>query len=157
MILQVGHPILRQKARAILASDFASRKLEEIIEKMFSELAKVKDGVALAAPQIGVPLRLFVVSEMALPQKSRENQGLVCLNPEIVRYSRKKIYLEEGCLSATGIYGWVRRSEKVTLAAFDCWGKKFIYHASGFLAQIFQHEIDHLDGLLIIDRIGTRN
>ena len=121
-------------------------------------LATAQDGVALAAPQIGEPWQIFVVSSKAFEGEdkgekilSTDKSDLVFINPTIKRTSRAKEKLVEGCLSVRGIYGTTRRHERVSVEAYDERGKKFVRHASGLMAQIFQHEIDHLKGILFID------
>ena len=118
-----------------------------------------EDGVAIAAPQIGENLRIFMVSRRALAmikkkgvEKDFELEDLVFVNPEIVKTSKKKKKMEEGCLSVRWLYGYVLRHEKVTMKAYDKDGNKVTVGASGLLAQIFQHEIDHLNGILFTDK-----
>lgn len=135
-------------------ADFGSAKLSEIVARMKKALASQSDGVALAAPQIGVTLRIFVVAGFILKKKNDEKtpDDKVLINPEIVSLSKEKEWLEEGCLSVRYLYGEVSRAKKVKVRAYDERGKRFTIGASGLLAQIFQHEIDHLDGKLFTDR-----
>ena len=145
-IVQRENPILYRKARALPRADFGGRELARAIREMRAALAECKDGVALAAPQIGVSLRIFVVAG-----KFFETEDMVFINPVIIRRSRVKKLLEEGCLSVRWLYGKVSRAEKVTLEAFTPEGKLVTRGASGLLAQVFQHEVDHLDGILFTD------
>ncbi len=130
-------------------------------------LASEEYGVALAAPQVGESLRLFVVSSNALEKPKRiaklgfaaekdkeEISGAedVYINPSVVKMSRGKSLKHEGCLSVRGKWGRVLRVEKVTLTAYNERGEKFTRGASGLLAHIFQHEMDHLEGVLYIDK-----
>ena len=121
-------------------------------------LAKEADGVALAAPQIGVSLRLFIVSTKIFAFDKKEDkpkmvtEDLVFINPRITRLSQKKVWLEEGCLSVRFQYGKMKRAAKVTVEAEDRNGQKFTWNGSGIMAQVFQHEIDHLDGILFTDK-----
>ena len=161
-IVQKEDPVLREKAAALAPEDIRSGRIRRIIADMKEALAREKDGVALAAPQIGVPLRIFIVSghifdpeALARDDKSGEYEDLVFINPEIVKESKKKVPMEEGCLSVRGVYGQVRRAEKVTIDAYNERGEKIRRGASGLLAQIFQHEIDHLNGILFTDK--TKN
>ncbi len=126
---------------------------------MKEALKSQDDGVAIAAPQIGVSKRIFIVSGKALAiadEKKEESladhRDLVFINPAITKLSQKKAVLEEGCLSVRYLYGKVARSEKATMTALDESGKKFTRGATGLLAQIFQHEVDHLNGILFIDK-----
>jgi peptide deformylase len=117
--------------------------------------------VAIAAPQIGESLRIFIVSGRAFDiekgiydenAKKPKSEDLVCINPKIDRLSRDKADMDEGCLSVRYLYGKVKRSKKATVTAYNESGKKFTRGGSGLLAQIFQHETDHLDGVLFIDK-----
>ncbi len=152
-IVQNGNPVLREKAHAVSKSDIGSKKLASIITDMKRALAAQKDGVAIAAPQIGVPLRIFVVAGEIFKkeQDERTPDDMVFINPTIVKKSKTKKWLEEGCLSVRWKYGEVHRHTKATVRALNLDGTSFEIGASGLLAQIFQHETDHLDGMLFID------
>ncbi len=152
-------PILREVALAVKIEEIGSKKISLILKKMKRTLHAEEDGVAIAAPQIGVSLRIFVVSGPALTlmKKKKVNLGekledLVFINPEIIKVSRKKNNMEEGCLSLRYLYGQVLRHEKITIGAYNESGRHLVSGASGLLAQIFQHEIDHLNGVLFIDK-----
>jgi peptide deformylase len=154
-VRQVADPVLRQIAQAIPLKDLSAPWLEKIIKEMSVTLAGCVDGVALAAPQIGELWRLFIVGERAFPKRDTSKPwpgDLVFINPVIVRQSRRQIDLTEGCLSVRNLYGTTRRHERVSVEAYDQLGHKFVRHASGLLAQVFQHEIQHLDGILFIDQ-----
>lgn len=148
-IVQAGHPILREIAKPIAKKDITSRKIVGLIRRMSESLKKEQFGVALAAPQVGVSLRLFVIAGKIF---GPEKEDRVFINPEIVRTSRAKKEMTEGCLSVRNKYGSVMRHEKATLRALDEKGKSITHHASGLIAQIFQHEVDHLNGILYIDK-----
>ena len=163
-IVQVGDPVLRMKAASVAQKDFGSPKLLKLIAKMREILSHEEFGVALAAPQIGESLRLFVVAgrsfapesdELSVVEPVKTPVDRVFINPEITKYSRTKEEMNEGCLSVREKYGSVVRHEKVSLKAYDTTGKPFTYNASGLIAQIFQHECDHLDGTLYIDKAVT--
>ncbi|MBI4136357.1 MAG: peptide deformylase [Candidatus Vogelbacteria bacterium] len=149
-IRQKTDPILRQEAPVVTAA-LPSVKINQIISTMRETLTAHPDGVALAAPQIGVSLRLFIVSPQALGRPPGD-QTLVFINPRIVKSSRRQVELIEGCLSVRQVYGRIKRPEKVTIQALDEKGRRFTRHTAGLLAQIVQHEIDHLDGILFIDK-----
>ena len=158
-IVQAGSLVLRQKAKPIAKSQLGSRPLTALIKKMKAALTKEKFGVAIAAPQLGVSLRLFVVAGRAFISQDDDDADTkptppdrVFINPELLRTSRKMREMSEGCLSVRGKYGTVMRHEKASIKAYDEKGKLFIYHASGLLAHIFQHEYDHLEGILYIDK-----
>jgi peptide deformylase len=161
-IVQKGEPVLRETARNVPVTEIGSPMIQEIIENMKIALDSQDDGVAIAAPQIGVPLRIFVVSRKAevimrgieeiSDAELKKIPDTVYINPEIKKLSRTKAVLDEGCLSVRYLYGKVKRAEKVTITAYDENGKKFTKGTSGLLAQIFQHETDHLNGILFIDK-----
>ncbi|MBP9771632.1 MAG: peptide deformylase [Candidatus Pacebacteria bacterium] len=152
-IVQDGNPVLRGNAAPVSLADMGSKKLADILSRMKEALASQSDGVAIAAPQIGVPLRIFVVAGFILKKKkdTETPPDKIFINPEIVSLSKEKAWLEEGCLSVRFLYGEVSRSKKAKLRAYDEHGKRFTVGASGLLAQIFQHETDHLDGKLFTD------
>lgn len=143
-IVQIKHKILREKAKEVPLNDIGSEKLKKILSEMAKTLYSSKDGIALAAPQIGAPLRIFIVKKEISP--------LVFINPKIIKISKKKQIVNEGCLSVNGVYGTIKRAEKLTVEALDEKGRKFTRGVSGLLAQIIQHEIDHLNGVLFTDK-----
>lgn len=152
-IVQKEDPVLRGTAQSVSSKDIGSKKLTSIITAMKKALAEEPDGVAIAAPQIGVPLRIFVVSGKVFKKKTDEAtpEDRVFINPEIIKLSKERDWLEEGCLSVRWKYGEVSRALKATVRALDAHGKKFTLGGSDLLAQIFQHETDHLNGVLFID------
>jgi peptide deformylase len=169
-ILQNGNPTLRKIAKDVAISDIAGKSIQKILSDMREALHSQEDGVAIAAPQIGVSLRIFVVSgrifdedfirgENSESKKIKEQNeevfrhaDLVFINPIFKKISRDKKLLSEGCLSVRPLYGKVRRATKATVEAYDERGKKFKMDGAGLLAHIFQHETDHLDGILFIDK-----
>lgn len=159
-IVQTGDPVLRELAQPVAISDISSERFKKTIADMKLALDSQDDGVAIAAPQIGVPLRIFVVSAKALREindaYAKKYAGspdyLIFINPTITKLSRTRTDLDEGCLSVRWLYGKVSRSNKATLQAYDEKGEKIERGASGLLAQIFQHETDHLDGILFTDK-----
>ncbi len=164
-IIQIPHPTLRKKARHILVEEIGTPKLNAIIAKMSLALKTQEDGVALAAPQINESLQLFIVSGRIIemiegeltPTEADEKMKVtkrpdsVFINPIIVKRSKKTKMMEEGCLSVRNKYGRIKRSTNVTIEALDQNGNKVKRGAGGLLAQIFQHETDHLHGVLFID------
>jgi peptide deformylase len=146
-ILQRDAPILREQAKSVPIKDISSKKIQSVLDKMKKAMHAEEDGVAIAAPQIGESLRMFVVNGSLFA-----SEDSTFINPEIIKVSKKKRRMEEGCLSVRYLYGLVNRSEKITLKAYDENGKPFQRGASGLLAQIFQHETDHLDGVIFIDK-----
>lgn len=155
-ILQKENLILREKAEPVPVSEIGSERVQRVIRAMKEAMRGEKDAVAIAAPQIGEPLRIFVVSGPALAREQQEEnpdavEDMVFINPEIVSTSREKEWIEEGCLSCRWLYGKTERARKATVRAYDENGQLFTRGASGLLAQIFQHETEHLDGILFID------
>jgi len=158
-IVQKEDPILRKKALPVSQAFFGTPKLKKILRDMSTALASQDDGVAIAAPQIGVSLRIFVISgtiiEMLYPEKTeskKKTKDIVFINPEVIKLSRERETVEEGCLSVRYLYGTIKRAKKARIKAQDENGNKFEIGGSGLLAQIFQHETDHLDGTLFIDK-----
>ena len=148
-IVQEPAAVLRQTAVAVAPSDIPSPKIQRIIKEMKVALTGEADGVAIAAPQIGHSLRIFVVAQRA---SKLLTEDAVFINPEILRMGRKKEPLSEGCLSVRWKYGLVKRATSCTVKALNGEGNEFVMHGRGLLAQIFQHEVDHLNGTLFIDK-----
>jgi peptide deformylase len=141
-VRRYGDPVLRRRANPVDAVTPDIRRLaNDIIDTMYDEV-----GIGLAAPQVGVSMRLMVVGD----EEGRGAQVLV--NPAITAQGGT-ITAEEGCLSLPGIFAQVTRSEWVTLEAHDLEGKPVAITARGLRSRVFQHEIDHLDGVLFIDRL----
>jgi len=159
----VGDPILRAKAKQVHRDEIGSKKITDVIKKMSTVLRTTDDGIGIAAPQIGASLRIFLASEEALAIDRGETENAekaekkdwtyyVFINPEMVKKSGKKIKATEGCLSIPKKYGTVPRSEKIRVRALDEHGKRFERGASGLFARLLQHELDHLEGILYIDK-----
>lgn len=178
-IVQKENKILRQVAKVVPIEDIKSRKISTVIRRMVKAVTAQEDGVAIAAPQIGESWRIFVVSkklfeimdeEKAAQKSKREKldelaqdpksssaketkyKDMVFINPEIMKISKEKAEFEEGCLSVRWLYGKVKRAQKTLVKAFDENGKPFTMGGTGLLSQAFQHEIDHLDGILFTDK-----
>lgn len=149
-IVQEGSAVLRARSKELTKKEIASATIQKLIADMCATLKNEPLGAALAAPQVGSNVRLFVVAPEVL-RKDKSGPPLVCINPEIINCSKTKNDLHEGCLSVRGWWGFVPRHEKVTMRALNEHGEEFERGAAGLLAQIFQHEIDHLDGGLYID------
>jgi peptide deformylase len=151
-IVQQNNLVLREKAKSVLKKDIKTPSISKILNDMKKALELEEFGVAIAAPQIGVSLRIFIISGKVLGKTLGEKApDRVFINPEIIKISKKKEWMEEGCLSVRWKYGEVHRATKATVRALDEHGKPFTLGASGLIAQIFQHEIDHLEGTLFID------
>ncbi len=153
-ILQKDAPVLREVATPIPIADIQSKRIQQVIADMREALDRENDGAGLAAPQIGESIRMFIVSKKIPLSKGAKppSNDTVFINPVLVKRSQKKQLMEEGCLSIRWVYGKVLRSEKVLMEAYDEQGNKKRFGATKLLAQIFQHEIDHLDGILFTDK-----
>lgn len=141
-ILKYGDPALKEKALEV-------KKVNSNIEKLLDNLIDTMDdapGVGLAAPQIGVPKRVIVV-------KSEEDENTIeLINPVVVSFSEEREKAIEACLSVPGVQGEVERHASVTVEGLNRNGEIVFIEAEGFLARALQHEIDHLDGILFVDR-----
>jgi peptide deformylase len=146
-ILKYPHPALRHKSKPLRRFD---SELKNIIAEMF-DLMYEQQGVGLAANQVDLPYRFFIINLEGDPAKA---PGYVFLNPEISRQGAK-VEKEEGCLSFPEIYAPVKRSEKLILSAYNLEGEEVNYELNGFFARAVQHEYDHLDGVLFIDRLSS--
>lgn len=149
-IVQEGHPALRQTADFIRPEDIKSTEIQSIIKDMFDSLETQKDGVAIAAPQLGYTKQIFVVAPFLFDEPGKEK--LVYINPEITHSSKKSKWQHEGCLSCRWKVGEVDRALETTITAYDEHGEKFTLSADGLLAHIHQHETDHLHGILFLDK-----
>lgn len=146
-IVQKGNPVLAGIAKPVDVVEIRSQKIQNILNDMRDALAAEPDGVALAAPQIGAPIRIFIVAEQAY-EANRKERHYTFINPRIINHSKSKKLMQEGCLSVRWKYGETYRFKQATVEAYDENGEFFTMSGSGLIAQIFQHEIDHLDGIL---------
>ncbi|NPV07685.1 MAG: peptide deformylase [Anaerolineae bacterium] len=144
-----GDPVLRRRARSVRR--FVTR-LEELVADMFDTL-QAASGLGLAAPQIGVSERVIVIQ---IPEDYEDDPAagttLALANPEVVR-ARGEQTGQEGCLSVPRFYGQVCRAAQITVKGADLRGREVRLKAEGLLARVLQHEIDHLDGVLFIDKV----
>ena len=137
-------PVLRSKAKRVRSIDSSIKKLiADMIETLHAELGRV----GLAAPQIGVSLRVIVIG---IP----EEEDVILINPEIVRKNGER-FIQEGCLSVPGYFGEINRAESVTAKGRDLNWKEVRIKAEGLLAQALEHEIDHINGKLYVDRLES--
>ncbi len=134
---------LRRKAVDFDFNEHTKKEIREIIKNMRVEMAKAI-GIGLSANQLGMNMRLFIAKA--------DGKQYSVFNPIITKFSEETIIMEEGCLSVPETYGEVERPEKITIEGFDANGKKIKIKAWGLLARIFQHETDHLNGILFIDK-----
>jgi len=158
-IVQAGTPVLRKKARSLTPAEIRGAPIQMLIELM-RETMRDAPGVGLAAPQIGEPLRLAVIEDQVTRDEAeREPVPFhVIVNPELRFRGDPPTMVDffEGCLSVDGYQAIVSRAREVTVSALDHRGEPISIDASGWYARILQHEIDHLDGVLYIDRMKSR-
>jgi peptide deformylase len=154
-IIHLPEPILRKKAKPVTKFD---KDLQTLIDDMF-ETMREAPGVGLAAPQINLPMQLAVVEyaeeeEEELPEDAPppKKKQFVLINPEIIKASDEKVMGVEGCLSIPGLVGEVERYEAIQVKALNRHGKPVKHKVDGWMARIFQHEIDHLNGVLFTDK-----
>jgi len=165
-IVQAGEPVLRQTARALSADEIRMPAMRDLLAHM-RETMRDTPGVGLAAPQVGLGVQLAVIEDRAeylagvspemLAERERSPVDYFALfNPKIVTYSDEAVEFFEGCLSVAGFSALVRRSRRVAVEYLDEQAEPRRIEASGWFARILQHEIDHLNGRLYIDRMETR-
>ena len=154
-VLRLGHPVLRQVAKPVAPDFIGSACLNKLLADMRKTLHSV-GGIGLSAPQIGVGLRLAIVEITAVPTRYGDVEALpfsVFINPVVrVTGSRMAGYWE-GCLSVPGLRGYVERPQQIQVGYLDAEGEARQLEFSGFHATVIQHEFDHLDGTLYVDRI----
>jgi peptide deformylase len=166
-IVQTGEPVLRQTARPLTPEEIAHPAIQELISHM-RDTMRDAPGVGLAAPQIGLAIQLAVIEDRPdyltgiapelLAQRERQPVPfLVLINPSIVEYSEETVEFFEGCLSVAGFSALVKRSRRVVVEYLDDHAQPQRLAASGWFARVLQHEIDHLQGVLYIDRMETRS
>ncbi len=151
----MGHPTLRQVARPLSVDELGTNETKELVDDMLDTLHEA-GGVGLAAPQVNESLRLAILE---IPGGSSRYGDIppmpltVFVNPEIEVLGKEEAGFWEGCLSIPGLRGYVERPQHVIVRAMDLQGKTFRIELEGFLATVFQHEFDHLDGRLYVDHI----
>jgi len=154
-IIRMGHPTLRQVARPLEMAELRSERVLRLIEDMVDTLHQV-GGIGLAAPQVNESLRLAIVDIPGGASRYGEIPAMpltVFVNPEIEVLEGETAGYWEGCLSVPGLRGYVERPQRVRVRALDAHGKRIELELHGFLATVFQHEFDHLDGRLYVDRL----
>ncbi len=166
-IVQAGNPVLRQRARPLSVAEIRSREIQKLIEAMRTSMHEAP-GVGLAAPQLGFAWQLAVIEDREeyhkdVPEallKERERRPVpfhAIINPALEIIGEERAEFFEGCLSLAGFTALVPRARAVRVACLDERGEEKIIEASGWYARILQHEIDHLNGTLYIDRMRTRS
>lgn len=145
-IVEYPDPILRAKNKRI---DTFDDNLKKLVDEMFDIMYKT-DGIGLSAPQVGLNVQLMVFNPVG---ERGEGEEIVLVNPRVTKYSKKMVLFDEGCLSFPGIYADVKRPESVKIDARDVTGVRFAFSLSELPARVFQHEFDHLQGVLFFDRM----
>ena len=159
-IVTIPHPALRKVSSPIDAKDLSGSEFKSLLDDLSTALATRDDGVGLSAPQIAVNKRIFVVSGKVFSKEWLNDKKVAgnfppdeyFINPIITKASKKLAIAEEGCLSIPRMYGMVKRPATVSIEYVNVNGEKKEKKATGLLARIFQHEIDHLDGILFTDK-----
>ncbi|MEO6213106.1 MAG: peptide deformylase [Vicinamibacterales bacterium] len=157
-VARMGHPVLRARARPLEAAEIRSSRIQQLIDDMFDTM-KEYQGVGLAAPQVHESVRLFVAGiSRGTDEDDDDEDGedvplMELINPEITAVGRETVEDWEGCLSIPDIRGRVSRAEKIVVRAYNRTGKRIEVRATGFTARVIQHETDHLDGVLFLDRM----
>jgi peptide deformylase len=144
-------PVLRQKARRVRA---IGPQIQALIDDMV-ETMRAAPGVGLAAPQVDVPLRVIVVETPEDEDEPGSGRLYTLINPELVKTSPELEEGQEGCLSIPGYAALIKRPPTITIKGLNRGGKEVRIKAQGFLARVLQHEIDHLDGILFLDRVES--
>jgi len=153
-IAQLGHAVLRK--RALEVENIQNDECQQLIEKMMLAVSEA-GGVGIAAPQVHHSLRIFIISSKpnARYPDAPVMRPTAIINPEILHYSSEKVKGWEGCLSVPSMRGLVPRYNQITVRYFDREGHEQQKELSGFIARIFQHELDHLNGLTFIDQLES--
>jgi peptide deformylase len=150
-IARLGHPVLRQKCHTIDPKAITGPEIQRLIRDMFETMAEYH-GVGLAAPQVHQPIRMAIAGGEA--DEDGRPTFRVLINPEItVLNDEERLGMYEGCLSVPGMRGWVERPAAITVKAYNEKGQQEEFSLEGFPAVVMQHECDHLDGVLYVDRI----
>ena len=161
-ILQQGNPLLRQQAASVATASIlpttlgaqSSGDFQQLIDELLA-LTIQSNGVGIAAPQVGISQRLMIVASRpnARYPDAPEMEPTAMINPRLLDRSDKVVSGWEGCLSVSGQRGWVPRADDIQVEYLDRWGDRHKTRLQGFIARIFQHELDHLDGILFPDRV----
>ncbi len=159
-VARMGHPVLRARAKPLDPADITSSRIQQLIDDMFETMQEYQ-GVGLAAPQVHEGVRLFVAG--FAPRRDDDDEDdedggvplMALINPEITVVGRGVQDDWEGCLSIPDVRGRVTRAQEITVKAYDRRGRRVQMDARGFTARVIQHETDHLDGVLFLDRMES--
>jgi peptide deformylase len=153
-VARMGHPVLRQKCTTIDPEAITGPEVQRLIRDMFETMAEY-NGVGLAAPQVHQPVRLLIAGGET--ERGGKPKFRVLINPEItVRQGAGRLGMYEGCLSVPGLRGWVERPDKINVRGYNEQAQKLDFDLDGYPAIVMQHECDHLDGVLYVDRIEDK-
>jgi peptide deformylase len=151
---EFGNPILGTAARVLSADEIQSSKIQELIQNMYYTLEHRKYGVGIAAPQVGQGIALSAIDTKPTPTRpDLVRQKLIIINPEIVKTYGQKVEEWEGCISGTELYAKVPRYKKIRLRWHDEQARVQERDFDGFMAHVIQHEVDHLHGILFVDKV----
>jgi len=153
-VARMGHPVLRRRARAVSPEEFGTAAFQQLVDDMI-ETMREYSGVGLAAPQVHEGLRLFVAALGAAEEDEDDADALVLVNPEIQPVGEDEVEDWEGCLSIPDLRGLVPRADAIQVRALGRDGRLVQLRATGFSARVIQHETDHLDGVLFLDRMRS--
>lgn len=151
MILEITkepNPLLHKVSKNLTAEQINSKEIKDFVSDLI-ETMYAKDGVGIASVQVGNPIQLCVIAKNFTPEKESD---LILINPKFVKASVLREWNEEGCLSVPNVYGSVRRYKKIKVSALNMNGEPIEFVATEFFARIIQHEIDHLNGILFIEK-----
>ena len=149
-VARMGHPVLREKCRPVDPKAITGPEVQRLIRDMFETMAEY-NGVGLAAPQVHHPVRMAITGGET--DEDGRPEFRVLINPEIEVLDESRLGMFEGCLSVPGMRGWVERPQGIRVTAWNERGEKNEFTLEGFPAVVTQHECDHLDGVLYVDRI----
>ncbi len=147
-ITKEPNPLLHQVSKNLTTEEINSKTIKEFVVNLI-ETMYAKDGVGIASVQVGNPIQLCVIAKDFTPDKKAD---LILINPSFTKASILREWADEGCLSVPNIYGSVRRYKKIKVSALNMKGEKIEFVATEFFARIIQHEIDHLNGILFIEK-----
>jgi peptide deformylase len=159
-VARMGHPVLRARAKPLDPADIKSQRIQQLIDDMFDTMQEYQ-GVGLAAPQVHEGVRLFVAGFAPRRDEDEDDDEdggvplMALINPEISVVGRETQNDWEGCLSIPDVRGRVTRAQEISVKAFDRKGRRVQMNARGFTARVIQHETDHLDGVLFLDRMES--
>ncbi len=143
-VLTIKEPSVRERSVEVPVEEITTKEFQDYLDKLIRTM-KVEDGIGIASPQVGINKRVFIAHV--------KRQVMAFINPEIIKASDASVQTEEGCLSVPGVWGLVTRPKRVTIKATDRHGRKMELDLKNMDAVVVQHELDHLDGVLFVDKV----